>query len=1283
MKNRLLCLLCLLLALPCTLAAQDFVNLTPKPKQMTLGTGELVLPQQFAVNSADLSEDMAAEVRKFVAAFNAATGYEAVAQAASDALIDVKTADVAVVGEEGYRLEVSADGVVVEAATPAGLYFAFQTVKKILPPNVMAGVKDASVTRYALPFVSIADQPRFGYRGFMLDVARHFFTVEEVKRMIDLMSYYKMNRFHWHLTDDQGWRVEIKKYPKLTQIGSIAPNSRFTDMKLGQYWINKPYGPYFYTQEQLKDVVAYAKERHIEVIPEIDMPGHFVAAMASYPEFSCTPEGSHTVWDDGGISSDVLNVANPAAVQFAKDILSELMDIFPYDYIHIGGDECPTSAWQNNAECQARYRELGLTSYRQLQSHFIKDVGGFIKERGRKVIVWNEAISEADADTKLIQDLDALVFCWTVGTAEAGAKKAAELGLNNVYTPWGPYYINRKQDPNDPPGAGDGSDNVRKTYNTVPVPANISADLAKHYTGVQGTFWTEHVSDRTYMEYLALPRLLAIAEAGWSQQADKNFEDFQRRMTADSVLLNYNGYNYCRHFYLGNTSGETEMVMPKVSTATKKYYYRLTTRATSDGTRSGSCIELLREGSPLIATYSGKNARANRLWTAAPVNEGDAAYDWQLWTLEEDAANPGHYALVCKAVPEGSVNPEPTASNNTGRWDYDVTSKHYNFVLGDNGYGQADGSYYYSIRSDRTTGIWLNASLSGQGYSVNAYNNPADGSGGLWSFKAIDGGTAVLPAFDYLEEGKTYAFTNSVEGFEGISIADDGKASYVKHAAGDWTDNAWVVTGSTVNADNTQTVQLRNAGTGRSIAAPAAKNGRIGFPVTIAAAPAEVNIAANPETGDFTLSIGGKNLYPVPDASVNLPGIVSSGSSVDGTNALRFVGAAWNIAEVRVVTYVCKDEAGKALGTFRRSVPVGEADVTAVCPEIKNMVKVSAEEADGDIVNVTYKRSAYAVTVVCRDQYGAVLYSEETTSPVGENFTVSLPELDYCTFVASDYVEGTSLPLDGDVVINASYVHDAYDGVKKLGQAVTSVEGGRSYVIYDNSTADNGGRKGYRSATSAGQINRVGSIDGATPAATWLLEASGSGFKIKNTARAAYVPLLSTQAVPVTLGNDAGVFAFTQNTDGSWKIQGTNGVCWDGLANGNLVGWNAPGHPYVIYDYFADLYFSVTVRTVDTDDNVLAAETKPLVKAGSTYTPVVPVIDGYVLKEVQGGGEALAAVGGNLTVSIVFEKEIPDGIGSVATDKASGDIYDLAGRRLTRVSGRGIYIVSGQKVMVR
>lgn len=339
MKHRVLCFLMLLSLLPCATWAQTFVNLTPRPKTMTVGTGSLNMPTKFTVNYTDLDEDGVNEVKQFAAAYSAATGAEVnITTGDENALFQVAMLPPAnTLKESGYTLNITTNKVEVKAKSALGLFYAFQSVKKMLPANVMAGVKDAKITTYALPVVNITDQPRFDYRGFMLDVSRHFFTVNEVKRMIDVMAAYKMNAFHWHLSDDQGWRVEIKKYPKLTSVGSIAPNSRFTDMQeCTQYWINKPYGPYFYTQEEIKDVVAYAKARHIEVIPEIDMPGHFCAAMTAYPEYSCSPNGNHNVWDDGGISNDVMNVANPEAVQFAKDILGELIELFPSQYIHIG-----------------------------------------------------------------------------------------------------------------------------------------------------------------------------------------------------------------------------------------------------------------------------------------------------------------------------------------------------------------------------------------------------------------------------------------------------------------------------------------------------------------------------------------------------------------------------------------------------------------------------------------------------------------------------------------------------------------------------------------------------------------------------------------------------------------------------------------------------------------------------------------------------------------------------------------------------------------------------------
>ena len=256
MKNKILSLL--LFLLPCLSMADNFVNLTPLPRSITKTAGELVLPRQFVVGTSGISEEMTAEADKFVKAFNNATGYTASTSAtAEQTLISIRQNTA--LGNEAYKINVKETGATIEASNAIGLYYAFQSIKKILPPNVMAGVKDTKAARYALPIVSVNDAPRFGYRGFMLDTSRHFFTVKEIKRVLEVMSYYKMNRFHWHLTDDQGWRIEIKKYPKLTSIGSISDNSYMVDMHEGDYWLNQPYGPYYYTQKDVKEVVEYAK----------------------------------------------------------------------------------------------------------------------------------------------------------------------------------------------------------------------------------------------------------------------------------------------------------------------------------------------------------------------------------------------------------------------------------------------------------------------------------------------------------------------------------------------------------------------------------------------------------------------------------------------------------------------------------------------------------------------------------------------------------------------------------------------------------------------------------------------------------------------------------------------------------------------------------------------------------------------------------------------------------------------------------------------------------------
>ena len=540
----------ILLSVAGTMLAQAPVNLTPRPRQMTAGEGHFALQSRLVVAYGSMADSLSVEAARFVSHLNAATGLQATAQGRSEGAITMHLD--ASCPPEGYRLSIKPTGVDVTASTSAGFFYAFQSLKKMLPANVMARKYDARRS-YVLPCVEIQDEPRFPYRGFMLDVSRHFFGVEQLKRMIDIMAAYKMNYFHWHLTDDQGWRAEIQKYPRLTTVGATAPNCRITDMKRGTYWTNQPYGPYFYTRSEMREVVDYCAERHITVIPEVDMPGHFVAALAAYPEFGCDPAHPVTVWTTGGVSRDVLNVASPRALQFARDILSELCDIFPGPYFHIGGDECPTDAWEKNAECQRFVADEGMKSFRELQSRFTEQMSDYLASRGKRTLLWNESITAQGSDLARVKKNNPLIFSWY--PCQKAALMAAENGLQTIVTDihsaTGSYYINRKQsaDPGEPDGAGKGDDTVERCYNYVPVPASVPAELQGFYKGVQATFWCEWVGTNDYLEYLALPRLMAVAEAGWTPQSMKDFEDFRRRMAMDREMLDLGNYNYGKHIF--------------------------------------------------------------------------------------------------------------------------------------------------------------------------------------------------------------------------------------------------------------------------------------------------------------------------------------------------------------------------------------------------------------------------------------------------------------------------------------------------------------------------------------------------------------------------------------------------------------------------------------------------------------------------------------------------------------------------------------------------------------
>ncbi len=538
------------------------VSLTPAPLSVTEGSGSYTLPKGLTISTAGLTPDMAAEAPRFAEALNSATGLNATPTASPGADITISVDPS--IATEGYTLSITPSGIAITASQPAGLFYAFQTILKMLPPNVMAGVLERDLA-YTLPEAQIADSPRFPYRGFMLDVSRHFFDADQVKKMLDLMAAYKLNRFHWHLTDDQGWRLPVPKYPELTTVGATNQNILRTNFDAQRRWRDGrfvEYGPYAYTTDEIRDIVAYAKERHIEVIPEIDMPGHMVAAIHAYPYLSTDPESSlvpdsvamdsepvarnpyshftHNMWNIGGVSRDVLDVSKPEVMTFVQDVVDVLADLFPYEYIHIGGDECPTFAWAKSDSCQKLKKELGLDDDSGLQAWFTKQIAEYASTKhGRKIMGWNELITNHEANIPIIKPYDPVIFCWyppkqAVATSEAN-------GLKHVYTPAnGGYYINRSYKGHDKVGAvGDGALDITYTLNP---PDN------QHCIGVQGTFWTEQVDRPQDLEYQALPRLIAVAEQGWSQPERKDYNDFMKRLREqESVMLDLAGYNYGRH----------------------------------------------------------------------------------------------------------------------------------------------------------------------------------------------------------------------------------------------------------------------------------------------------------------------------------------------------------------------------------------------------------------------------------------------------------------------------------------------------------------------------------------------------------------------------------------------------------------------------------------------------------------------------------------------------------------------------------------------------------------
>jgi hexosaminidase len=509
----------------------------PAPQKVECGEGTF----QLGANSRILVDRASRETGEYLAErLRASTGYplkvHIVGNTASEKRnlgnIILTTHDAqAALGAEGYQLSATANEVVIHAPNQAGLFYGVQTLLQLLPAEIFAS-KPVQGMAWTVPVVQIEDTPRFKWRGLMLDVSRHFFTKAEVKEMLDLMAMQKLNTFHWHLVDDQGWRIEIKKYPRLTEVGAWRNDIGFgLDPKSSTaYGPDGRYGGY-YTQADIREIVAYAASRHITIVPEIEMPGHSAAALTSYPEFSCT--GGPFTTDAGG-KMGIYCAGNDGTFEFLQNVLTEVMELFPGKYIHIGGDEVEKEYWAKCPKCQARMEKEGLKTVHELQSYFIRRMETFINAHSRTLIGWTEIREGGLAKNAVVMD-------WI-----GGAVESARDGHDVVMSPTRYCYLDHYQSTNhttEPHAIGDYLP-LSRVYAFEPVPAKLDATYDSHILGAQGNLWTEYVGSFKHAQYMIFPRMCAMAEVTWSPAGTRDWAGFCRRLAAQELRFDQVGINY-------------------------------------------------------------------------------------------------------------------------------------------------------------------------------------------------------------------------------------------------------------------------------------------------------------------------------------------------------------------------------------------------------------------------------------------------------------------------------------------------------------------------------------------------------------------------------------------------------------------------------------------------------------------------------------------------------------------------------------------------------------------
>ncbi len=507
---------------------QAQVNIIPAPNHLKLGNGVYPLDVTDVIEFTDTQiKPLADYLREQISSLtdvNVKIAQRKSKHKGIDLSIDPAISD----NSEAYTLDVKEDRIQVVGASKRGLMFGIQSLLQVIYPNAKKG------DVIEVPVLTVKDQPTFQWRGMHLDVCRHFYSVEFVKHMLDLMAMHKLNTFHWHLTDDQGWRIEIKKYPKLTEISSVRKETMVGHyVETNQVFDGTPYGGY-YTQEQIKEVVDYATKLCITVVPEIEMPGHAVAALAAYPELSCSG-GPFDVYTKWGVSDDVYCAGKEETFEFLQNILSEVVELFPGEYLHVGGDECPKKRWEKCPLCQKRMKENNLKDEMELQSYFIKRMEKFVASKGKKLIGWDEILEGGLPER-------ATVMSWR---GYEGGIEAAHTGHDVVMTPGGFCYFDHLQgDSESEPLAIGGFTSLSKVYEFKPIPPQLEKKSRKHILGAQANVWTEYISSDEKVEYMVFPRLCAMSEVLWTEESHRDYDDFLNRLNVHLKRLDHMGVNY-------------------------------------------------------------------------------------------------------------------------------------------------------------------------------------------------------------------------------------------------------------------------------------------------------------------------------------------------------------------------------------------------------------------------------------------------------------------------------------------------------------------------------------------------------------------------------------------------------------------------------------------------------------------------------------------------------------------------------------------------------------------